>query len=88
MGPQEAEVMALEALAWLAGRPQDIARFLTISGLAAEDLRKSVGDRQLQASVLDFLLGEEPLLLEYCRNVLRRPQTVHRARHLLEEPQE
>ena len=78
-----AEILALEALAWLAGQPDAIARFLTISGLEASDLRKAVADRELQASVLDYLLANESLLLDFCRSASLKPQAIHHARHQL-----
>jgi hypothetical protein len=67
---EQAEILALEALAWLAGQPDAIARFLTISGL--------------QASVLDYLLANESLLLEFCQSASLKPQAVHAARYRLE----
>jgi len=76
--------MALEALAWLAGQPDAIAKFLTISGLEASDLRLAVDDSGLQGSVLDYLLADETLLLEFCENASLKPQAVHAARYRLE----
>ncbi len=73
----------MEALAWLAGQPDAIARFLTISGLEASDLRLAVGDSGLQASVLDYLLMNETLLLEFCQSASLKPQAVYTARHHL-----
>ncbi|MEP6831643.1 MAG: DUF3572 family protein [Rhizomicrobium sp.] len=84
MTPEKAEILALEALAWLAGQPDGIARFLTVSGLEAADLRRAVGDRDLLGSLLDFLLANEPLLLEFCQNASMSPPAVHKARFLLE----
>ena len=82
--PEKAEILALEALAWLAGKPDGIARFLTISGLDAADLRRAVGDRDLLGSVLDFLLVNEPLLLEFCQDASILSKAIHMARHALE----
>jgi hypothetical protein len=78
---ERAEILALEALAWLAGQPDAIARFLTMSGLEASDLRRAVTDSGLQTSVLDFLLTDETLLLEFCESASLKPQAVHTARH-------
>ena len=82
--PERAEILALEALAWLAGRPEDIERFLDLSGLDARDLRSAVGDRDLLGSVLDFLLANEPLLLDFCQDASTGAQAVHLARRRLE----
>ncbi|MBN9555374.1 MAG: DUF3572 family protein [Alphaproteobacteria bacterium] len=81
---ERAEILALEALAWLAGRPDDIDRFLAVSGLTAADLRRAAGEPELLASVFDFLLTNEPLLLEFCESASISFQTVHAARRRLE----
>ena len=81
---ERAEILALEALAWLAGQPDAVAKFLTISGLEASDLRRAVGDSGLQVSVLDFVLGDEKLLLNFCESASLKPQAVHLARYQLE----
>ncbi len=84
MAPEKAEILALEALTWLAGQPDGIARFLTVSGLEAAELRRAAGDRDLLVSLLDFLLANEPLLLEFCESTSLSPQAIHRARFELE----
>jgi Protein of unknown function (DUF3572) len=84
--PERAEILALEALAWLAGRPDDIGRFLDASGLDFADLKRAAGQRDLLGSVLDFLLDNEPLLLDFCRDASTSSQAVHLARHHLERP--
>ena len=81
---ERAEILALEALAWLAGQPDAVAKFLTISGLDASDLRRAVGDSDLQGSVLDFLLADDKLLLDFCESASLKPQAVHEARYRLE----
>jgi hypothetical protein len=82
--PERAEILALEALAWLAGRPEDIGRFLTVSGLDAADLRLAAGNPDLLGSLLDFLLANEPLLLDFCQDTSTRARDVHIGRHRLE----
>jgi hypothetical protein len=81
---ERAEILALEALAWLAGRPDDIDRFLAASGLCAADLRRAAGEPELLGSVFDFLLSHEPLLLEFCESASIPFQAVHAARRRLE----
>jgi hypothetical protein len=84
ISPERAEILALEALAWLAGRPEDIDRFLAASGLTAGDLRRAAGEPGLLGSVFDFLLSDEPLLLEFCESASISSQAVHVARYRLE----
>lgn len=84
MTPEKAEILALEALAWLASQPDGIARFLTVSGLEAADLRRAAGDRDLLGALLDFLLINEPLLLGFCQSASISAPVVHQARFRLE----
>ena len=82
--PERAEILALEALAWLAGRPEDIGRFLNVSGLETVDLRRAAGHPELLGSLLDFLLGNEPLLLDFCQDTSVTAKAVHMARYQLD----
>ena len=82
--PERAEILALEALAWLVGRQDDIGRFLHVSGLETGDLRRAAGKAELLGSLLDFLLQNEPLLVEFCQDSSVSPKAVHAARHKLE----
>ena len=82
--PERAEILALEALGWVAGQPEAINQFLTASGLEVADLRRAAGNRDLLGSVLDFLLRNEPLLLNFCENISTSAKAVHDARRQLE----
>ena len=84
MTPEKAEILALEALAWLAGRHDDITRFLSVSGMETTDLRRAAGERHFLVSLLDFLLANEVLLLDFCRDASMPPQTIHKARFAME----
>lgn len=84
MTPEKAEILALEALAWLAGRHDDITRFLAVSGMETTDLRRAAGERDFLVSLLDFLLANEPLLLDFCQDASMQPQAIHKARFAME----
>jgi hypothetical protein len=83
MTPDRAEVLALEALGWLAGQEDGIQRFLNQSGIDAAALRDAAGSPDLGVAVLDFLLGQEELLLSFCESHSLSPKEVHLARHAL-----
>lgn len=59
---QEAEILALDALRFLASEPQRIGRFMTMTGLQAADLMATAAHPALLAAVLDHLLFDETLL--------------------------
>ena len=81
MIPENAEILALEALGWLAGQKDGLQRFLSQSGIEASDLRDGAGSREMAIAVLDFLLAHEDLLLGFCESASVEPKNVHRARH-------
>jgi len=78
-----AETLALKALAFLAGEGETLDRFLAVSGVQPKDLRERVGDPLLLAAVLDFVLGEDQLLLAFAREAAVDPKLVHAARRAL-----
>lgn len=84
LGPERAEILALEALAWLAADEGGIARFLAASGVDAADLRAAAGSPGLAVAILNFLLSHEDLLLAFCESSGISTATLHRARGLLE----
>jgi hypothetical protein len=80
MPSENAEILALEALGWLAGEEDAIQRFLGQSGIEAGDLRDGAGTPEMNAAVLDFLLAHEDLLLRFCEAFSVDPRAVHAAR--------
>lgn len=62
----EAELIAIRALEFLASDPDRLGRFLTLSGVSPATLREGMGDPAFLAGVLDHLLGDESLLFEFC----------------------
>lgn len=78
-----AETLALKALAFLAGDDETIGRFLGSSGLYPQDLRERLDDPGLLAAVLEFVLGEDKLLLAFAQSEAVDPKLVHAARRAL-----
>ncbi|MEO8301375.1 MAG: DUF3572 domain-containing protein [Rhizomicrobium sp.] len=81
--PESAEILALEGLGWLAGQEDGIQRFLDQSGVDAADLRDAAGSPGMAVAILDFLLGHEDLLLQFCESASVSPKALHLARHRL-----
>lgn len=66
MKPETAISTAQEALVWMSDHPDALGAFLDAGGLAAEELRGRVSDPEFLGFVLDFMLGNEAMLLEFC----------------------
>jgi hypothetical protein len=84
LSPERAEILGLDALAWLAAGPEGIARFLDASGVSGAEIKAQAGSTGLCVAVLDFLLSHEDLLLRFCETSGTDPAIVHRARRLLQ----
>ena len=81
---ENAEILALEGLGWLAGQEEGLQRFLDQAGVDAAGLRDAAGSPETGLAVLDFLLANEDLLLGFCESAAVEPQALHWARHRLD----
>src|SRR5260221_14790679 len=77
---ETAETLAIEALGFIAGEPEALSRFLSISGIGPATLRRAAADPAFLAGVLDFLLADEPLLVAFAGHAGIAPERVARAR--------
>lgn len=78
-----AETLAAEALAWLTGQEPLLHAFLEASGGDPSQIRARLGEPEFLASVLDFLLADEPALMAFCENRAVPPEAPLRARAAL-----
>jgi len=78
-----AEVMAINALGFLASDADRIEAFLSLAGVSPSELRRSAGSAEFLAGVLDHLLQNESLLLEFCTTQGLDPTEPARARRQL-----
>ena len=83
MSHDTAETLALKGLAYLMSLSDDRDRFLALSGVDPADLHDRAGDPELLGAVLDFLLGNEQLLTEFCDGESLPSRDIHLARHVL-----
>lgn len=74
---------AIVALGWIAGQPEVAGRFLDATGASATELRDRAADPEFLGFVLDFLLADEALLVEFARDAGIAPDRPIRARAAL-----
>jgi Protein of unknown function (DUF3572) len=79
----QAELLAIAGLHYLADDGERLGRFLTLTGIGPADLRAAAGEPHLLAAVLEYLLGDEPLLLAFCANGGQSADDVQHAWDLL-----
>lgn len=82
----DAETLALRALGFLAADSARIEPFLAATGLGPETLRAAASEPGFLVAVLDHLLGNESLLLEFVGNLSLNPEIIGQAREILAGP--
>jgi len=76
---ESAEKLAISALAFLAQDPEQLSRFLAITGIEPGAIRAAAADPQFLAGVLDHVAGDEKLLLAVAADAGVGPQEIERA---------
>jgi len=84
---QEAETIALQALAFFASDGARLTRFIGETGISLDELHVSAGEHHVMTAVLEMLLRDEPNLLMFTANSGLEPDSVTRA-HLVIAPRE
>ena len=79
----EPEAIATSALAFLASDPERIGRFLALSGLDPQNIRAASRSRSFLPSVLDHVMSDERLLIEFAQAENLPPEAVGAARATL-----
>lgn len=79
----DAETIALQGLTFLAGDPQRLVRFLSLTGLTPQDLKGFGRDASLQMALMDYLLSDESLLLVFASEAGVLPEVIAPACELL-----
>ena len=77
---EAAEALALSAVQFLAADDDRLQRFLALSGIAPDSLRARLAERAFLAGVLDYLLGDEILLLDFAAWAAVDPGDIGEAR--------
>ena len=83
LGFEAAEWVGIHGLSFLAGDAGRLGRFLSLTGVGPREIATAKDDPQILASVLEYLLGDEPLLLEFAANNNLPPEQVQTAWDIL-----
>jgi len=82
---EAAESLAIQALAYLAGEPERLGRFLALSGLGPEQVRRAAAEPGFLAGVLEYLSSDESLLLGFADHARVAPAQISRAQAALSD---
>ena len=85
--PREvAEIVAIQALSFVAGDPERLGLFLAESGLGPETLRTAAADPQFMGSVRDFVLRDDATVKAFADASKLHPTNIAAARQALGDP--
>ena len=82
--PNDAEALALAALAATLTDARRAERFLSLTGLSPDGIRSRLGDRALLAACIAFLEAHEPDLVAVAQDVGVKPEALLGAKAELE----
>ena len=80
---QTAEMLAIQALSFIAAEPERLNGFLGATGLTLDRLRESANEPDFLAGVLEHMLADENRLLAFADSAAVDPAAVARARSAL-----
>lgn len=83
LAAEAAEVLAIQGLGFIAQDGERMGRFLALTGIGPEDIRQAAHDRHFLAGVLDYLAGDEELLVAFAAHAGVDPTTIGIAQRVL-----
>jgi hypothetical protein len=85
--PREvAEIVAVQALSFIASEPERLGTFLAESGLGPETLRSAAADPQFLAHVLDFVMRDDATVKAFAAASQLHPTNIAAAHQALNDP--
>lgn len=85
LAAEVAEVLAIQALGFIAQDDERLGRFLALTGMGPAEIRTAARDRHFLAGVLDYVTGDEELLVAFAGHAEVDPETIAIARRALAE---
>lgn len=80
---EEAEIIGLNALGFLASDGERLQRFMDLSGLDVAAIRAGASSPAFLGGILDHLLSDESLLLIFAEEQQMRPERIAQLRRTL-----
>jgi Protein of unknown function (DUF3572) len=80
---ETAEMLAVQALAFIAEEDSRLGAFVAATGIAAPSIRAAAREPNFLAGVLEHILSDETLLIEFAEGAGINAAEVARARHAL-----
>ena len=82
-----AEIVAIQALSFIAGDPERLGAFLAESGIGPETLRTAAADPRFLSSVLDFVMRDDATVRAFASVSELHPTNIAAAHQAVNDPQ-
>jgi hypothetical protein len=79
MPPEAAEQLAIQALTYIAGDPERLGRFLSVTGIGPDEIRSAAAEPGFLAGVLAYLASDEKLATAFVTETACAPGDIARA---------
>jgi Protein of unknown function (DUF3572) len=83
---EAAEIVALQALSFVAGDPERLGLFLAESGIGPETLRTAAADPRFLSNVLDFVMRDDATVNAFAASSQLHPTNIAAAHQALNDP--
>jgi Protein of unknown function (DUF3572) len=80
---ETAEILAVQALAFIAEEPERLGLFISATGIAPDRIRDAAREPDFLAGVLEHMLADENLLVAFASSAGIDPAKIARARNML-----
>jgi len=81
-----AEIVAVQALSFIAGDPERLGQFLAETGLGPQTLRTAASDPQFLKSVLDFVMRDDATVKALATATQLHPTNIAAAHQAIGDP--
>jgi hypothetical protein len=82
-----AEIVAIQALSFVAGDPERLGLFLAETGIGPETLRTAAADPRFLSSVLDFVMRDDTTVKAFAQVSELDPTNIAAAHQALNDPE-
>jgi Protein of unknown function (DUF3572) len=81
-----AEIVAVQALGFIAGDPKRLGLFLAETGIGPDTLRTAASDPKFLGSVLDFVMRDDETIKAFATASQLHPTNIAAAHQVLSDP--
>jgi hypothetical protein len=87
LGQERAEILALQALAFIASDEELLSRFIALTGMNVDGLKAAAAETGTLIAVMDFIMFDDSLIVRFAEFVNLSPDIAGQIRYALAGPE-